>query len=106
MLEVYGFDLIAEWPTLSLRKLGVLVEHLPPDSPVFIGPERWSRQDQLIAALIEIGDARLHGVLKALGWKVKGEPVKLERPEEQQKEREITTDTKQIAAWFARHSGA
>lgn len=104
----YGFDLVAEWETVTYRRLWVLLQGLPVDAALWREENTWTTQDELAAALIELTDIASRRVVRALGGDVKGEPIRIGRPERdvepQRVERIITTDTAEIAAWFAAHN--
>jgi hypothetical protein len=82
LLQVYGFDLVAEWGNIGVRRLWVLVEGLPAEAPVWRA-ESWTRADELAALTVEAIDAGNRAVIAALGHKVRGESIRIPRPSEQ-----------------------
>jgi hypothetical protein len=113
-LAEYGFDIVEEWDRVSLRRLWVLIKGLPPSATVWTGEAQWTRQDELLASLVERVDAwgRLNFIVA--GGKPDIDPDRygqqIKRPDEawgeaaEKKKREITTDTRVIAQWFAENS--
>lgn len=109
MFSEYGLDLIAEWQTLSARRLWVLIKGLPTDAAVWREENIWTLENELAASHLETTHALFRVVLSGLG----GEqipPLQIERPnigydepKEQRRERVVTTDSREIAAWFAAH---
>lgn len=106
MLSEYGFDLVAEWETVTLRRLWVLVQGLPREAVLWREENAWTSQDELLAALVELTDIASRRVVLALGGKFPpgDKPIHIERPS-REVERRVTDDPAAIAAWFAAHPG-
>jgi len=79
LLRTYGFDLVAEWGEIGVRRLMVLVNGLPSDSPVW-SEESWTRRDEFAALQLELTDVWSRLIFSALGGKPKGERLKIRRP--------------------------
>jgi hypothetical protein len=108
LLSEYGFDLVEEWETVSARRLWVLIEGLPADCAVW-RDEVWTREQEFLAGLIEMADIASWRTVAALGGEMKGEPIYIERPYEEaavqaERPKKITTDTREIARFFAQHN--
>jgi hypothetical protein len=106
LLASYDFDLVGEWETVTARRLWVLIQGLPNDSALWREENRWTQQDELLAELLEMTDIASRRTVMALGGEVKGKPIQIERPSEEKSVKpKITSDSREIAAWFAQHSG-
>jgi hypothetical protein len=100
LLSEYGFDLIAEWETVSARRLWVLIKGLPADSALWAGEEGWTRRDEMVAVLLERTDAWGRLIYMALGQDGAIDPGKfglqVRRPDlkEEEKERDPVAEIK------------
>jgi hypothetical protein len=108
-LRFYGLDLRDEYETAGVRRLWALIKGLPRDSATWAGEHRWTQELEFLAELIEITDIASHRMVAAMGGTLKGDPIQIERPfediqQEVRKEITVTTDTQEIARWFALHS--
>jgi hypothetical protein len=81
----YGIDLAAEWGDIGIRRLSVLVDGLPFDAPVWREEkdeaDSWTRADELAALAIEVTDMYGRLTLQAAGHKLKGKPIRINRPD-------------------------
>jgi hypothetical protein len=76
LLAEYGIDLVAEYDTMSARRLWVLVQGLPENAAVW-REDSWTRQDEMLASLLELTDAWGHAMIAVHGGKMKGNPKPL-----------------------------
>ena len=88
MLAEYGFDLQAEFEHVTMRRLWVLVKGLP-ESAALYREERWTREDEMRATLLELTDAAIRSNVAVHGAKYRGTPPKplhVRRPWESEEE--------------------
>jgi hypothetical protein len=88
LLSEYGFDLQAEFEQLSIRRLWVLVRGLPESAALF-REQVWSRQDEMLASLLELTDAAIRSNVAVNGGQYRGRPPKplhVRRPWESEEE--------------------
>ncbi len=102
----YGFDLVAEYDTVGARRLWILIQGLPPDAALY-REDAWSREEEMLASLLELTDAWGHAMVVVHGGKMKGhsKPLHVRRPwesEEQTKTVIKLSDTAQLAALFGK----
>lgn len=83
----YGFDLVAEYETVGARRLWVMVSGLP-ESAALYREERWTRQDEMLATLLELTDAWGRMNVAVNGGKLRGpqKPLHVRRPWESEEE--------------------
>jgi hypothetical protein len=88
LLSEYGFDLQVEFEQLTIRRLWVLVKGLPETAAIY-REERWTRQDEMFASLLELTDASIRSNVAVNGGKYRGRPPKplhVKRPWESEEE--------------------